>query len=106
MSQLAVFAFCLYMILDLFSPIYRIQYYSVQWLFPLLLIATSWESRQWKPVAVSAVYLLLTIIHLPYGVKQNTLEEYVLLAFLLGFALSARGEQAPKASPASAPNLR
>jgi len=105
-SQLAIFAFCLYMLIDLFSPIYRIQYYSVQWLFPLLLAAMTWEVSDRKTIVIIGGYLLLTSIHLPYGVKQNTLEEYALLASLLGSTLVARGEQAPKASPVSAPNSR
>lgn len=102
-SQLAIFAFCLYMILDLFSPIYRIQYYSVQWLFPLLVAAASWGARERKAIGLIGGYLILTIIHLPYGVKQNTIEEYALLVFLLGFSLFTRGEQASKTGPASLP---
>ena len=102
-SQAAIFAYSLYMITDLFSPIYRIQYYSVQWLFPLLLAAASWDVRQWKAIAILTGYLLLTTVHLPYGVKQNTLEEYALLAFLLGFSLVARGKELPKTGPASTP---
>jgi len=86
-SQLAIFAFCLYMITDLFSPIHRIQYYSVQWLFPLLVLASSFAARQWKVMALVGGYLILTIIHLPYGAKQNTIGEYVLLACLLGLTL-------------------
>lgn len=98
-SQVAIFAFCLYMITDLFSPIYRIQYYSVQWLFPLLVAATSRGGRQWKGIAVIAGYLLLTMIHLPFGVKQNTLEEYALLAALLGMTLlTAAGHPAAMAT--------
>jgi len=103
-SQLAIFAFCLYMLIDLFSPIYRIQYYSVQWLFPLLVAATSLGARPWKVIGILTAYLVLTSIHLPYGAKQNTLEEYALLSFLLGLALVSRGEQPSKTGPASVPN--
>ncbi|HEY4335514.1 MAG TPA: glycosyltransferase family 87 protein [Puia sp.] len=105
-SQVAIFAFCLYMLVDLFSPIYRIQYYSVQWLFPLLVVAMSADARQWKLIAVLAGYLLLTIVHLPWGAKQNTLEEYVLLAVLLGFSEFSTGGKGSKTGPASLPKSR
>jgi len=104
LEQLAIFAFCLYMGVDLFSPIYRIQYYSVQWLFPLLIMSLEVRQRKW--MALPAGYLLLTSLHLPWGAKQNTLEEYALLAVLLGFSLITKGEKGSKTGPVSLPKSR
>jgi hypothetical protein len=106
LEQWAIFAFCLYMMVDLFSPIYRIQYYSVQWLFPLLVAATSAGARQWRWMGLLAGYLILTIVHLPWGAKQNTLEEYALLAVLLGFSQFSTGGKGSKTGPASLPKSR
>jgi hypothetical protein len=105
-SQVLIFAFCLYMMVDLFSPIYRIQYYSVQWLFPLLVAAMSAGARQWRWMGLLAGYLILTTIHLPWGGKQNTLEEYALLAVLLGFSLIPTGGKGSKTGPVSLPKSR
>jgi hypothetical protein len=103
LSQLAIFGFCLYMISDLFSPIYRIQYYAVQWFFPLLLAAATWESKQRKALTLLAALLLLSAIHFPVPRLQNTLAEYLLMAILLGASLFTRTKQPPKTGPASTP---
>jgi len=101
--QVAIVAFCLYMISDLFSPYYRHQYYTVQWLFPLLLAAACWEYRYRKAIRLLVACLLLSIIHLPFLKMQNTIAEYALMATLLGFSLFTGAKKPSKTAPASAP---
>jgi len=87
LAQLAVFAFCLYMIGDLFSPVYRHQYYEVQWIFPLFIAAATWR-RRFLPAYVAVVTgLLLGILHFPFLRMQNTMGEYLILASLLALSL-------------------
>ncbi len=103
LPQLAIFSFCLYMISDLFSPIYRHQYYTVQWFFPLLLAAAVWGRTRQKALWTLAVCLLLIVVHLPLVKMQNTLAEYAIMATLLGFSLFPRGGEPSKTGPVSLP---
>jgi hypothetical protein len=82
-EQLAIVAFCCYMITDLLSPIYRHQYYTVQWFFPLLLTAATATRPQRKWIGGLSVCLLLIAIHIPFLRMQNTLAEYSIMALLL-----------------------
>jgi len=102
-SQLAIFAFCVYMISDFCSPVYRHQYYTVQWLFPLLLAAASWDRGRRRWLLAMAAGLVILSVHFPFLKMQNTIAEFAIMAILLGFSLFTRGEQPPKASPASLP---
>jgi hypothetical protein len=83
LSQLAIFAFCCYMITDLFSPIYRHQYYTVQWLFPLLLAAATVTRPQRNWLWGLTACLLIIAVHLPVLRMQNTIAEYSMMAILL-----------------------
>jgi hypothetical protein len=90
LEQAAIMGFCLYMISDLFSPVYRHQYYTVQWICPLLIAAALFTSnRRWYYVLLFAG-LLLNIIHLDFIKMGHTLGEYILLGTLLAFALLPR----------------
>jgi len=84
---MAIFGFCLYMIADLFSPIYRHQYYTVQWIFPLLLAAVNWSPQRKRWYGVLLIGLLLSIIHLPFVKMGNTIGEYLILLALLAISL-------------------
>ncbi|HEY4110150.1 hypothetical protein [Puia sp.] len=87
----ALLGVCLFMIADLASPIYRHQYYTVQWIFPLLLAATEFTpGRKWIYVLL-LVGLLLNCIHLPFVKMGQTIGEYGLLLGFLGMALTPRG---------------
>lgn len=72
------------MINDLFSPIHRYQYYTVQW-FCVLLLAAAGYQRQYQAIYVAlATGLLLNIINTPYLKMEHTMGEYIwLLALLL-----------------------
>ena len=87
-EQIAILGFCLYMISDLFSPIYRHAYYGVQWIMPLLLAACLYRGQQRTIYGWLFICLLLNIVHLPFLPMGNTIGEYGFLAGLLmiGFA--------------------
>jgi hypothetical protein len=62
----AILGFCLYMISDLFSPIYRFEYYTVQWFFPILLAASGYvKTYKWIYIAIAAG-LIFNIINSPF----------------------------------------
>jgi hypothetical protein len=87
----AIFGCCLFMIPDLFSPIYRHQYYTVQWILPLLLAATlvSIRDRRWFIVLLGA--LLLDVVHMSFIKMENTIGEYCWLLTLLALSLTPGG---------------
>jgi len=83
LEQIAIFAFCGYMITDLLSPIYRHQYYTVQGFFPLLLAASAWTGPRRNWLWGLAACILVIAIHLPGLKMQNTVAEYSIGAMLL-----------------------
>ncbi len=87
LTQLAMLGFCVYMITDLFSPIYRYTYNEVQWLFPLFLMAAMAQWRYRRIYAVFLAGLLLGIVHFPFVKMGYTIGEYLILASLLSFSL-------------------
>jgi hypothetical protein len=94
LARLAIIGFCLYMISDLFSPIYRHAYYGAQWIMPLLLAASLYRGRLtgrstgWYIGLLAA--LLLNIVHLPFIRMGNTIGEYGFLVCLLGIGFAQR----------------
>ncbi|MBX3252571.1 MAG: DUF2029 domain-containing protein [Chitinophagaceae bacterium] len=74
---------CLYMISDLFSPIYRHQYYTVQWFFALLLAMAGYQKRYIAIYIVLGVGLLLNIVNIPLMKMEHTVGEYIWLIALL-----------------------
>lgn len=84
-GKLAITGYCLYMISDLFSPIYRHAYYGVQWIMPLLLAASLFpgviQPRDRTAYGWLLLCLLLNIVHLPFLPMANTIGEY---GFLIG----------------------
>jgi hypothetical protein len=95
-AQLAIVGFCLYMISDLFSPIYRHAYYSVQWIMPLLIAASLYRRRLNGWYLGLLAGMILNIVHLPFVRMGNTIGEYgflgCLLAIGLGFGACGRPE--------------
>ena len=84
-TRTAIFGFCLYMVTDLFSPVYRHQYYTVQWIFPLLLAASLYTFRSRARWAYNLLLagLLLSVVHLGFIKMENTIGEYLFMASLL-----------------------
>jgi hypothetical protein len=99
--RIALFGFCLYMISDLFSPVYRHQYYTIQWAFPLLLAASSFQPRRIGLYGVLLAGLLLNCIHLPFLKMGNSIGEYGILAALLVLSTFSGPVSRQKSAPAS-----
>jgi hypothetical protein len=95
MPKAAIFGSCLFMIADLFSPIYRHQYYTVQWILPLMLAASafSFRARGWYALLLAG--LLLNCIHLPFIKMENTIGEYLFLLVLLALVLTSGWSATP-----------
>jgi hypothetical protein len=100
LANLAIAGFCLYMISDLFSPIYRHAYYAVQWIMPLLIAASLYQRRGRGVYVLLLVCLLLNIVHLPFVRMANTIGEYGFLGCLLAIALGSGGADGRKAGQA------
>lgn len=86
----AIAGFCLYMVSDLFSPVWRHQYYTVQWLFPVLLAAAHYKPEQRKWFIGIGVALLLNILNTSFIKMEHTIGEYLLLGVLLGMSFMRR----------------
>lgn len=98
--QTAIVGFCLYMLSDLCSPVYRHQYYTVQWLMPLLLAASIYRGRMKGWYFGLLVAVALNIVHFPGLRMSNTLGEYGFLVCLLAIALDPGLSERRKVAPA------
>ncbi|MCC6288708.1 MAG: hypothetical protein IT249_12575 [Chitinophagaceae bacterium] len=89
--NISIFGYCLYMISDLFSPVYRHQYYTVQWLMPLLASGIIFSSKKWLLYTLISAGLVLNMINVPAIPMEHTVGEYIWLAafILLSFTFSA-----------------
>jgi hypothetical protein len=91
--QVLIFAFSLYMIIEIFSPVYRHQYNSVQW-FPLVLSALLIPMKWRNPgLLLLALGLLLNIINVSWIPMRHTLGEFTWLAALLYLSCTNADEQ-------------
>jgi len=79
---LALFGFCLYMTVDFFSPIPRIQYYTVQWIFPLLVVAADYHRRTRMVYFLLLAGVILNILNAPLLKMPHTAGEYLILLTL------------------------
>lgn len=95
MATAAVFGFCLFMIPDLFSPVYRHQYYTVQWFLPLMIAAANYSSRFTWEYALLLLGFLLNCFHLPFVKMENSIGEYLIGFILLRLALSSAWPEKP-----------
>jgi hypothetical protein len=97
--QTLVFAFTLYMLVDLFSPIYRHQYYTVQW-FPIVLSGCLLTNEWRKPAfLLLALGLLFNIINTPWIPVRHTLGEIFWLAGLLLIVFTPINNRGPWKQP-------
>jgi hypothetical protein len=83
--NVAILGYAMYMISDLFSPIFRHQYYGVQWLFPLLLLAAYYTRTRRSVCFILAAGLLLNIVNASFIKMEHTIGEYLLLLGLILF---------------------
>jgi Glycosyltransferase family 87 len=87
-ALVAIFGFCLYMLSDFFSPVLRRQYYTLQWIFPLLLCAAFYNQKLRTLYVLLTAGLLLNILNTPYIKIRHTIGEYLILFTLLWMCLS------------------
>ncbi|UAY52606.1 glycosyltransferase 87 family protein [Ferruginibacter albus] len=84
--QAALLGYTLMMITDLFSPVYRHQYATVQWLFPVMLITAFVGQRiNWK-YFVLFLGIALNIVNIEFIKMEHTIGEYLLLFAVLFFS--------------------
>jgi Glycosyltransferase family 87 len=99
--QVLIFAFTLYMIIEIFSPVYRHQYNTVQW-FPLVLAALGIPMKWKNPgLLLLALGLLLNIVNVGWIPMRHTLGELAWLAALLYLSCLYANDQyaEPRPSP-------
>jgi len=100
MARLALFGYCLYMITDLLSPVFRWPYYSVQWLFPVLLVLAGYPSHKKLYYVLLLTCLGLFIINFGFTVYEHAAGDYLLLVTLLLLALLPGESDTPNPLPA------
>jgi hypothetical protein len=86
----ALFGYCLYMVVDLFSPVCRHQHYGIQWLFPVLLAASVYKPANKWLYAGLLLGLLLNVINSGIIKMEHTIGEYILLLTLLALCLTRK----------------
>lgn len=91
--NLSILGFSLYMLCDYFSPVVRNQYYTVQWLFCLLIAGVIFESRFWKLYLFIFIALIMTVVNIPFIKMEHTIGEYLWLATFFCLSLLYRGQQ-------------
>jgi hypothetical protein len=81
--EILLFGFILYITVELFSPIYRHQYNTVQW-FPLILAGLMLTNNWRTPVFILLwLGLFLNIVNFPWLPMRHTIGEYIWLISLL-----------------------
>ena len=87
LQAVAILGYCLFMISDLFSPVYRHQYYAVQWMFPVLLTAAGYRHGQPSIYIAIAAGLLLNVLNISFLPMEHTVGEYIMLAAFIVLSL-------------------
>lgn len=84
--QILIFGFTLYLIVELFSPVHRHQYNTVQW-FPLVL-ASFLLITEWKNIVLKMMIagLILNIFNFTWLPMRHTIGEYL---WMLGLLIAA-----------------
>ena len=95
LARTALFGFGLFMISDLFSPIFRTQYYTVQVFFPLLLAASIYQPSFKLVYRLLLGGILLNISHIPFIKMEHTIGEYLIIGVIILFSLT-RGQKMTK----------
>jgi hypothetical protein len=86
-EALAIMGYTLYMIVDLFSPIFRHQYYTVQWIFPVFIVAAFYRPSFAWPYVLMWLGLLLNCLTYPFIKMEHTLGEYLLLISMISLIM-------------------
>ena len=88
----AIFGFCLYMTVDFFSPVVRYQYYTVQWVFPVFVMAAFYNNRLRRIYVLIVLGTILNIINSPMIKMRHSMGEYLILITLLWMCLNKRSK--------------
>lgn len=86
LQAIVIFGYCLYMISDIGTPVYRGHYNVIQWLFPLLLIPVSFQWRYSWIYSIILLALILNIHHKPFLPMQHVIAEYLWLGSFIIYA--------------------
>jgi hypothetical protein len=79
--------FCFYMISDLFSPVYRHQYYTLQWLFAVLLFFSVPKNKNGRIFEVMILAgIFLNMINVSFLKMEHSMGEYLMLFTMLLFS--------------------
>ena len=87
---LAIDGFCLYMLTDLSSPVLREQYYTMQWIFPIILSAAYSKSYNKWPYLFIMLGLLLNCPNLGFIKMEHTIGEYLMFFGLITLVLTGK----------------
>lgn len=88
-----LFGWCIFMLSDFLSPVIRYQYYSVQWFFPLFLVALHGSPRQKLLNMLLFLALILNIIDTTYIKMEHTTGEFLWMGCLLYISFTYRPTQ-------------
>lgn len=88
LEHVTLFGYFLYMVGDFFSPALRRGYCTVQWIFPLLLMAAVLGTGKRAMIWWLLPGIILDIAHVPHVKMQNTIGEYLITAVLLVVCLT------------------
>jgi hypothetical protein len=99
LAQTLLFGFILYLLAEVFSPIFRHQYYTVQWL-PLILTGLLLV-RRWRSTVFFLLLLglLLNILNTAWIPMRHTLGEMIWFAGLLALSFSPHVNPLPWKQP-------
>ena len=86
-KYLVLLGFCFYMITDLFSPVYRHQYYTLQWMFAVLLFFSISSKKYFFSILV-ATGVFLNMINTDEIKMEHTIGEYLILFSLIIFSFA------------------
>lgn len=84
----ALLAFSVYMITDLFSPIHRFLYNGVQWLFPLFIIASTFNKRYKWIYTGLIIGILLNSFNFSFIPMIQSIGEYIVFLFVVIYTLT------------------
>lgn len=86
--NLVLLGFCLYFTSEFFSPIGRSIYYSIQWIFPALMVLAFYSRKNSYSLLLITAGLLLNVIAIWQIKYEHTLGEILLFAGVYLFAIT------------------
>jgi hypothetical protein len=89
LTRTALLGYGLYMITDLFAPIQRAQYYTVQCLFLLLVAASIYQAAS-KRIFLLLLTGLVFNTRIPFTTREHAIGEYLIIVVILVFSLSKK----------------